>query len=195
MPRPAAEARSGDPAPEAISPSVDPSSRRAEWVLFILLGLLSALLLAQLLDFGYGRDQALYAVVSDALLRGEVPYRDAWDFKPPGIYFTYAFARAVFGQSITAVRILEALVLVSLFFAFAVFSRRHVGSRRAGILGASAAILAYVPLEFWYTGQPEGFGAVAAAAGRSASSQPGRAPHPSTPWPPCSSHLWAAASW
>jgi hypothetical protein len=127
------------------------------------LGLLSALLLVQLLDFGYGRDQALYSVVSDALLRGHALYRDAWDFKPPGIYFTYAFARAVFGQSFYAVRILEALGLVSLFIAFAVFSRRHVGSRRAGILGASAAILAYVPLEFWYTGQPEGFGAIALA--------------------------------
>jgi len=163
MPRPAAETRSEVPAREAISTPVDPSSRRAEQILFILLGLLSALLLAQLLDFGYGRDQALYAVVSDAILRGDAPYRDAWDFKPPGIYFTYAFARAVFGQSVSAVRMLEALGLVSLFFAYAVFSRRHVGSRRAGILGASAAILAYVPLEFWYTGQPEGFGAIALA--------------------------------
>jgi hypothetical protein len=127
------------------------------------LGLLTALLLAQLLDFGCGRDQALYSVVSDTLLRGDAPYRDAWDFKPPGIYFTYACARAVFGQSCTAVRILEALGLVTLFFAFAIFSRRHVGSHRAGILGAGTAILATVPLEFWNTGQPEGFGAVALA--------------------------------
>jgi hypothetical protein len=163
MPRAAAEVRSEDPAPEALSTPVDPLARRGEQVLFVLLALLSVLLLAQLLDFGYGRDQALYAVVSDALLRGDVPYRDAWDFKPPGIYFTYAFARAVFGQSIFAVRILEALGLVSLFYAYAVFSRRHVGARRAGLLGASAAILAYVPLEFWYTGQPEGFGAIALA--------------------------------
>jgi hypothetical protein len=163
MPRSAAETRSEEPAGEAIPAPLDPSPRRGEWVLFVLLGLLSALLLVQLLDFGYGRDQALYSVVSDALLRGHALYRDAWDFKPPGIYFTYAFARAVFGQSFYAVRILEALGLVSLFIAYAVFSRRHVGSRRAGILGASAAILAYVPLEFWYTGQPEGFGAIALA--------------------------------
>jgi hypothetical protein len=163
MPSPVVEMRSEDPPGEATPPPLGPFSRRGERVLFLLLGLLSALLLAQLLDFGYGRDQALYSVVSDTLLRGDAPYRDAWDFKPPGIYFTYAFARAVFGQSLYAVRILEALGLVSLFFAYALFSRRHVGSRRAGILGAGAAILAYVPLEFWYTGQPEGFGAIALA--------------------------------
>jgi hypothetical protein len=142
---------------------IGPFAGWAERILLLLLGLLSALLLTQLLEFGYGRDQALYSVVSDAVLRGDVPYRDAWDFKPPAIYFVYAFARAIFGASFTSVRFLEALGLVSLFFAFAVFSRRHVGSRRAGIVGASVAILAYVPLEFWYTGQPEGFGAIALA--------------------------------
>jgi hypothetical protein len=135
----------------------------AERTLWLLLGLLSAVLFAQLLDFSYGRDQALYSLVSDALLRGGAPYRDAWDFKPPGIYFVYAFARALFGANFAAVRILEALGLISLFFAYAVYSRRHVGSGRAGLLAACVAILAYVPLEFWYTAQPEGFGAVALA--------------------------------
>lgn len=163
MPSSVAEMRSEDSTGEAPPPPRDSFSQRGERVLFLLLGLLSALLLGQLLDFGYGRDQALYSVVSDALLRGAAPYRDAWDFKPPGIYFTYAFARAVFGQNVYAARVLEALGLVSLFFAFAVFSQRHVGSRRAGVLGAGVAILAYVPLEFWYTGQPEGFGAMALA--------------------------------
>jgi len=160
MPSSAAERRSQATAEAAPATAF---AHRAERGLFLLLGLLSLVLLAQLLDFGYGRDQALYSVVADALLRGDAPYRDAWDFKPPGIYFLYALARAVFGGSFCAVRILEALGLLSLFLAYAVFSRRHLGSSRAGVLGASVAILAYVPLEFWYTAQPEGFGAIALA--------------------------------
>jgi hypothetical protein len=135
----------------------------AERALFVLLALLTLVLLAQLLEYGYGRDQAIYSLIADAMLRGEAPYRDAWDFKPPGIYAVYAFSRAVFGGSFAAVRVFEVLALISLFPAFAIFSRRHVGSTRAGLLCATVAILAYVPIEFWYTGQPEGFGGVALA--------------------------------
>ena len=58
-----------------------------------------AFLLAQLLCFGYGRDQGIYAVVARAMLDGGMPYRDAWDFKPPGIFLIYALARALFGEA------------------------------------------------------------------------------------------------
>lgn len=42
-----------------------------------------------------GADQALYAYVGDRILEGGVPYRDAWDQKPPAIHYTYAILRAV----------------------------------------------------------------------------------------------------
>ncbi len=42
-----------------------------------------------------GGDQALYAYVGQAITRGELPYRDAWDQKPPGIHYTYALMSAV----------------------------------------------------------------------------------------------------
>ena len=57
-----------------------------------------AYLFAQILMFRYGRDQGIYAIVADAMLRGGMPYRDAWDFKPPGIFLVYALTRAVFGR-------------------------------------------------------------------------------------------------
>src|SRR5262245_36577179 len=40
-----------------------------------------AFLCVQILMFGFGRDQGIYAMVADRLLRGKMPYRDAWDFK------------------------------------------------------------------------------------------------------------------
>lgn len=121
---------------------------------------LGLVLLASLLDYGYGRDQGIYAVVADAMLRGEAPYRDAWDFKPPGIYLVFAATEILFGAGQGAIRILEALLLASLFPAFALFAKRHVGDARAGVFGATVALLAVVPLEYWNTAQPETFGGV-----------------------------------
>jgi hypothetical protein len=37
-----------------------------------------------------GQDQGLYHAVADEILRGGVPYRDAWDPKPPGVFYAHA---------------------------------------------------------------------------------------------------------
>src|SRR4051812_31239297 len=42
-----------------------------------------------------GADQGLYAYVGERILAGELPYRDAWDQKPPAIHYAYAVMRAV----------------------------------------------------------------------------------------------------
>ena len=136
---------------------------RADRGLLALAALLAAFLLAQLLAYGYGRDQGIYAVVADAILRGGAPYRDAWDFKPPGIHLVFALARATLGSDPVAIRVVETLALLSLAPAFALLTRRAVGSAAPGLLGASVALLGYVPLEYWNTAQPEGFGAVCLA--------------------------------
>src|ERR671913_2651841 len=41
-----------------------------------------------------GADQGLYAYVGERILAGELPYRDAWDHKPPAIHYAYAALRA-----------------------------------------------------------------------------------------------------
>lgn len=120
-------------------------------------------LLLILLTFRYGRDQGIYAVVGDVVLSGGAPYRDAWDFKPPFIYFIYAGARGLFGPGMIAIRLVEALGLVSLVIAFAVLSRRFVGNWRAGLVGATLAVFLHVKLEFWHTAQPESFGGIIVA--------------------------------
>lgn len=42
-----------------------------------------------------GADQGLYAYIGERVRSGAVPYRDAWDQKPPAIHVTYAVMRAV----------------------------------------------------------------------------------------------------
>lgn len=129
-------------------------------VLLTLVGLFTLYLLLQLVLFQYGRDQGIYAVVGDAMRKGLAPYRDAWDFKPPGIFLIYAVARSI-SSSMHSVRVLEALGLGSMVGAFCILSRRFVGDPRPGLLGGLFAVLTHVQLEFWHTGQPESFGVVA----------------------------------
>jgi len=136
-------------------------SRPQFLIIFVLI--ISAFLLSQLILFQYGRDQGIYAVVADSVLQGGVPYRDAWDFKPPGVFFIYALARWIFGKSMVSIRLLEAIGFISLVYAFVIFSKRHLGSSFPGILGGAFAILSHVRLEFWHTAQPESFGAIALA--------------------------------
>jgi hypothetical protein len=119
--------------------------------------------LAQLIDFQYGRDQGIYAVVAQRLQSGGMPYRDAWDFKPPGIFLVYALAGMLFGTGQIAVRVLEAIAFASLVCAFVILSRRYLSCARAGVLGGLLAVLTHVELEFWNTAQPESFGAVVLA--------------------------------
>src|SRR3954463_12494299 len=62
----------------------------------LLLALACVLLVVRLpsLMQPMGADQGLYAYVGDRIRSGAVPYRDAWDQKPPAIHVTYAIMRA-----------------------------------------------------------------------------------------------------
>ncbi len=119
-----------------------------------------AALLVLLASFRYGRDQGIYAAVAEAIVHGGAPYKDAWDFKPPAIFFVYALARGLFGEGMLAIRLLEATALASLLPAFAALSRRYLGDWRPGILAAFVATFGQVQLEYWDTAQPESFGGV-----------------------------------
>jgi hypothetical protein len=134
-----------------------------ERLLLAAAALCIALLLLVLCDFEYGRDQGIYAVVARTLLEGGAPYQDAWDFKPPMIFFVYGLARGLLGAEVHAIRLLEAASFASLVWAFLILSRRHLGSARPGWIAGLLAVSAHVQLEFWHTGQPESFGAVVTA--------------------------------
>jgi hypothetical protein len=112
----------------------------------------------QILLFAFGRDQGIYAAVADAVLRGEMPYRDAWDFKPPGIFLIFALARGLFGQTMLAPRLVEVAGLVLLVIGFTRLGGVFFGKKRVGLIGGALAALVHAQLEFWHTGQPEAFG-------------------------------------
>lgn len=121
------------------------------------------LALAQVLLFSFGRDQSIYAQVASVVLEGGMPYRDAWDFKPPGIFLVYAIAEALLGKAMTSVRVVEAAGLLALVWAFVRFSATYFGSRLAGLVGGAIAVTLHAQLEFWHTAQPESFGGMVTA--------------------------------
>src|SRR3989442_5364215 len=49
------------------------------------------------LTYPMGNDQATYGLIGGALLHGQKLYRDAWDMKPPGIFWIYAVMVKLFG--------------------------------------------------------------------------------------------------
>ena len=62
---------------------------RSDLAVWVLLLLLCALRLPALVQ-PMGPDQGIYTYVGQRILEGELPYRDAWDHKPPGLHFLYA---------------------------------------------------------------------------------------------------------
>jgi len=113
---------------------------------------------AQILLLSFGRDQGIYAVIGEGILHGQMPYRDLWDFKPPGIHLVYALAQALFGRSMTAIRLLEVAGLLASVAAWIRLGDVFFGLKRVGLLGAALAALIHAQLDFWHTAQPETFG-------------------------------------
>ncbi len=118
---------------------------------------LGALLGLPLLHYCYGFDQGVYGTIAEVMRRGGLPYRDAWEMRPPGVFYAYGAAFALLGQSPLSLRIFDLLSLALSSSALAVISTRRFGSVTAGMIAALALPLLYVPFGYWHTAQSESF--------------------------------------
>ncbi len=83
------------------------------------------------------RDEGFYATVGRMLLHGGLPYRDAFDNKPPLVFGWYALSFLIFGEHIWAPRLLVSLLLaVTTLLVY--FEGKLLFSARAGIVAALA---------------------------------------------------------
>jgi hypothetical protein len=83
-----------------------------------------------------GADQGLYAYIGDCIRSGGLPYRDAWDQKPPAIHVTYAAMRTVLPRdaAVPAVDLIVAGIIAILLW--------QLGRELAGAqVGAWSAIV------------------------------------------------------
>jgi hypothetical protein len=104
----------------------------------LLLALACVLFLVRLPSLAQpmGADQGLYAYVGESIRAGGLPYRDAWDQKPPAIHLAYAVMRTILPRSaaVPAADLLVAGIVAALLWA--------LGRAVAGqTVGAWAAIV------------------------------------------------------
>src|SRR5438128_9840072 len=86
-----------------------PSSNHWGWR--ILAGILGCLLSLPILSWPFGHDQAIFATIADSLLHGGVLYRDAWEHKGPGVFYSYYFAFLLLEHDLWAVHVAEILAM------------------------------------------------------------------------------------
>jgi hypothetical protein len=94
--------------------------------------------------------------VGRVILAGGWPYRDVWELKPPGIYYTYAALLACTGSSMLGVRALDlAAAAITACLLSTVLARflRPPGAWLAGLLYAAL----YLRLGYWGMAQAESF--------------------------------------
>jgi Dolichyl-phosphate-mannose-protein mannosyltransferase len=117
---------------------------------------IAALWLAMSMTYPLGWDQGLFSWMGDAIVRGGLPYRDAWDFKGPLLYYIYALAQWLFGVHLWSIRVIDAIFLtlgtLALYRATAVLA-----DLRTARFGAVLFVLWYASNSFWHTAQPDGW--------------------------------------
>lgn len=81
------------------------------------------------------RDEGWYGYLGQEILRGAVPYKDAIEQKPPGIFYIYAFIAAFLGKSPESVRLFAAFyTMFTVFFVYRL--TRYCCSEKAGLWAA-----------------------------------------------------------
>ncbi|HSJ14817.1 MAG TPA: glycosyltransferase family 39 protein [Longimicrobiales bacterium] len=87
--------------------------RRVERPVFLGLAALAVLCALITLTWPPGFDHGLYAWVADVVVRGGMPYRDAWDMHGPLVPYVFAVPQLLFGRQFWAVRLLDLIVLAA----------------------------------------------------------------------------------
>jgi hypothetical protein len=88
----------------------------------------------------FERDEGEYAYIAQRWLAGDVPYRDAFDQKPPGAFVFYAAAFAVGGETPAAVRWAAQLATIAALGALVAIGTT-LFSAAVGIAAALAGLL------------------------------------------------------
>jgi dolichyl-phosphate-mannose-protein mannosyltransferase len=86
-----------------------------------------------------GADQGLYAYIGDSIRSGGLPYRDAWDQKPPAVHVIYAAMRAMLPRdaAVPAVDLIVAGIIAALLWHLG----RALGGRSVGPWSAIVFLL------------------------------------------------------
>ncbi|MFM2266889.1 MAG: hypothetical protein RL757_330 [Bacteroidota bacterium] len=92
------------------------------------------------IDIAFERDEGEYAYAGQEILRGGLPYKDVYNMKLPGTYYTFALIEWIGGDSTRAIK--TGLIIVNLLNAFWLFGiARRLKNTAAGWATAGAYLL------------------------------------------------------
>lgn len=100
-----------------------------------LVMLVPVVLIAPFYSEPFERDEGVFATLAQTILSGDVPYRDAWDHKPPLVATWYAASFLVFGETIEAPRI-AASISAALTALVVFFLVRRMYNERVALVAA-----------------------------------------------------------
>jgi len=127
------------------------------------IAIVCVVLVAPILLYPFARDQGVFAAVADVVSAGGAPYRDAWDIKPPGIYYLFWLSFTLFGRSMLAPRLLDVLWTLAAAGVLIIVGRK-LTSLRAGVAGAIFFLAFYaLGFDYWTTTQCDGFASLPVA--------------------------------
>ncbi len=124
--------------------------------------LLTAVIYAPTLALSFGHDQNVFAEIGALILKGKLPYIDAWDIKPPNIFYVYALAECIFGPHEIAIRVFDFVSIVltgGLVFLFVSLNASNdpSASNRMGLLASFLFAVTAMTLGLADTAQTESF--------------------------------------
>ena len=103
----------------------------------------------------YGWDHGCFGYLSDTILRGGLPYRDALDFKGPLTFYIFAALQAVFGRQMWAIRAFDLALLACAGVAGIRIGSQFV-SRRAATCTMLMLTLAFGSRNWYGAAEPDG---------------------------------------
>jgi 4-amino-4-deoxy-L-arabinose transferase-like glycosyltransferase len=91
------------------------------------------------------RDEGEYAYIAQRAAYGEIPYRDAFDQKPPGVFAAYRLAFSLFGETIEGIHLFLYLWTAATTMVLFAFVRRTAGELAASFSALAFAVVSIEP--------------------------------------------------
>lgn len=124
---------------------VKPAKSNSGWLAIGIVLLLVALIRLRLLDIPLERDEGEYAYMGSLIMKGIVPYTEAYNMKLPGTGLMYAILMAIFGKSVTGIHAGLLLVNTATSLLYFISFRKLFNLTVAFVAAAAYAILTLSP--------------------------------------------------
>jgi hypothetical protein len=148
-------------APASASQGLQPAARRTTEIVsaavLALVILATSAIRVRLLEAPLERDEGEYAYAGQLILRGSFPYQHVYNMKWPGTYYGYALLEAVFGDSLSGVRLGILVLNAATVMLVYLVARKLFDPPAAAAAGAAYAIMSIGPNSLAFFGHATHF--------------------------------------